>query len=224
MSVARKAQKYTNAAALCACLLLAASTALLGQTSTGADRVAAPMMSEAAKAPAGQAPYVPMTHGQRRREYVKDTFNVLSLVTSGASAGIGQWRDRPREWQQGAAGYSRRFASSYAEHVVQETFMFGAASALHEDNRYVRSGQSGTGNRIKYAVASTFLARRDDGSRHFSFSRLAAFAGASMVSRLWQPESGRNFRGGAVNLGLSFSVAVGWNVAREFLPFIFRGK
>jgi hypothetical protein len=33
-----------------------------------------------------------------------------------------------------------RFGSSYAEHIVQETLMYGASSALHEDNRYVRSG------------------------------------------------------------------------------------
>jgi hypothetical protein len=100
--------------------------------------------------------------------------------------------------------------------------MFGLSSALHEDNRYLASGLSGGGARVKYALASTFLARRDDGSKRLSLSRLAAFAGASALSRWWQPAGQRTFRNGAVNFGTSISVAAGFNVAREFLPRLFR--
>ncbi|MBZ5624787.1 MAG: hypothetical protein LAQ69_39720, partial [Acidobacteriia bacterium] len=63
---------------------------------------------------------------------MRDTFSPTSFVSSAANAGIGQWRNRPREWQQGGEGYGRRYASSFAEHIVYQTMMFGASSVLHE--------------------------------------------------------------------------------------------
>ena len=197
-------RKHTITAAIVACLLSTSNTVLPAQTS--------------------QPPFVPMTGSQRLSQYFKNTFSPMSFVTSGASAGIGQWRNRPRAWQQGGEGYGRRYASSYAEHIVQETLIFGASSVLHEDNRFIPSGQAGKWNRVKYAVASTFLARHDDGTRHLSISRLAGFAGAALVSRMWQPTSHHIFRSGTINFGISLSVATGFNVAREFLPFIFNRK
>jgi hypothetical protein len=111
-----------------------------------------------------------------------------------------------------------RFASSYGEHVVRETLMFGASSALNEDNRYLHSGESDVRLRIRYAVGSTFLARRDDGARRLSFSRMGAFAGAALISRLWQPRSTRGLHSATVNFGTSIGIAAAFNVVREFWP------
>jgi hypothetical protein len=160
----------------------------------------------------------PINGGDRLRWYLKATISPLSFVTSAASAGFGQWRDRPKEWREGAEGYNLRFASSYGEHVVRETLAFGASTLLHEDNRYRRSGEPDVRPRIRYAVASTFLARRDDGSRRVSFSRVGAFAGAALISRLWQPKSTHSPRGAAVNFGTSIGIAAAFNVVREFWP------
>jgi hypothetical protein len=163
-----------------------------------------------------------MTEEQRLHQYIKDTLSLTSFLSAGAAAGIGQWRDRPTAWGEGGEGYGKRYASAYVEHIERETMMFGLSSALHEDNRYRPSGRPTAGARIGYAVESTFLARRDDGSRRFSVSRLLAFAGAAALSRVWQPAGNRTVRNGAVNLGTSLSVAVGFNVAREFLPGLIR--
>ena len=160
----------------------------------------------------------PITGRDRLRWYLRSTISPLSFVTSAASAGFGQWRDTPKEWREGAEGYGLRFASSYGEHVVRETLAFGASSVLHEDNRYRRSEESDVRPRIRYAVASTFLARRDDGSRRVSFSRVGPFAGAALISRLWQPKSTHSPRGAAVNFGTSIGIAAAFNVVREFWP------
>jgi hypothetical protein len=163
-----------------------------------------------------------MTEGQRLREFFKDTVSPLSFLNSAASAGIGQARNRPKEWKQGSEAYGMRYGSAFAEHIVRETLEFGASSVLHEDNRYIPSGQTGVGARIGYAVESTFLARRDDGSRRLSYSRIGAFAGAAFISRLWQPHSTSGARSATVNFGTTIGIATGFNVAREFLPRIFR--
>jgi hypothetical protein len=67
-------------------------------------------------------------------------------------------------------------------------------------------------------VKSTFLARRDDGSRRISYSRIVAFAGAALISRLWQPRSTNSLHSAALNFGTSMGVAAGFDVAREFWP------
>jgi hypothetical protein len=183
----------------------------LAQTQNSADRMAN-------LGGAGQPGIASITGGDRLRWYLRSTISPLSFVTSAASAGFGQWRDTPKEWRQGTEGYGLRFASSYGEHVVRETLAFGASTVLHEDNRYHRSAESDVRPRIRYAVASTFLARRDDGSRRVSFSRIGAFAGAALISRLWQPKSTQSPRGAAVNFGSSIGIAAAFNVVREFWP------
>jgi hypothetical protein len=162
--------------------------------------------------------FVPMTERARLRWYLEDTVNPVSLVSSAASAGIGQWRDRPPEWNQGGQGFGRRLGSSYAEHIVRQTLIFGASSVAHEDNRYVRSGRAGFKTRLGYAIGSMFLARHDDGSRHVSISKIGAFAGAALISRAWQPASSGGLRSAGSNFGTSMGVATGFEVAREFLP------
>jgi hypothetical protein len=184
----------------------------LAQTQNSADRMAN------LGSPGSQPGSAPFTGGDRLRWYLKATISPLAFVTSAASAGFGQWRDRPKEWREGAEGYSFRFASSYGEHVVRETLAFGASTVLHEDNRYLRSEESDLRPRIRYAVGSTFLARRDNGSRRLSFSRIGALAGAALISRLWQPGSTRSPRSAAVNFGTSIGVAAAFNVVREFWP------
>ena len=165
-----------------------------------------------------------MSQRERVRQYAKDVFNPVYLFGSAASAGIGLWRDQPPEWGQGGRGFGRRFASSYAQHIVSETLLFGASSALGEDNRYIRTGSGEFKHRLGYALKSTFLARHDDGSRHLSISKFGALGGASMISRAWQPPGPDRMRGAGVNFGVSVAAAMGLNVAREFLPDLLRRK
>ena len=110
-----------------------------------------------------------------------------------------------------------RFGDAFAKDVMRETMMFGLASALHEDNRYRRSSQSGFGARLKYTITSTLLARRDDGTRRLSYSRIGGTAGAAMVARMWQPPSEHTMGDAACGFGLSMGTQLGVNVAREFL-------
>lgn len=170
------------------------------------------------------ARYVPMTQQERLRYYFRHMFNAESVLRSAAAAGINQAMNTPGEWHQGAEAYGRRFASSYGEHLISSTVMYGTSAVLHEDNRYFRSGRTGFGPRLKYAIASSFLARRDDGSKHFSISRFTGYAAAAAISRAWQPPS----TNGPVNATTAFEIAVGvetgFNVAREFLPQIFHSR
>jgi hypothetical protein len=93
---------------------------------------------------------------------------------------------------------------------------------LHEDNLYYGSGEHGVWKRVRYAVKSSVLARGRDGTQHFSISQIGSTAGASFISRIWQPPSGNSASDGAKNFGIALSTNAGVDVVREFLPDITR--
>jgi hypothetical protein len=169
-----------------------------------------------------QPEFIPMIQRERWKDYFRNTSDPRAIVASAAGASITQWQDNPTEWGQGANGYKWRFANTYGQHIIRQTLIFGASSALQEDNRYLPSGESAVGSRIKYAVGSTFLARRNDGSRRFAFSRMGATAGTAFISRLWQPRSQSGNGDALCSFGIAIGAQVGFNVAREFLPSLFR--
>lgn len=161
--------------------------------------------------------YTPLTQSDRNKMFVSALISPVSFVESAVSAGWGQMRDKPPEWRQGGAGYGKRYASSFAQHVTGESIKFGLASLLHEDNRYVPSGRERIPSRVLYALVSTFRSRDDHGQRQVSYSNIGSLAGASLFSRVWQPDSTGGAGNGAVNFGVSVAFAAGMNVAREFL-------
>ena len=213
---AKKVRGHAGSAACATIVLFAAQWSMPAQTPNSADRV--DPASNTASIPATPTTYTPLTGGERVKEFFKDTASPFSLLASAASAGLGQWKDRPKEWKQGSEAYGYRYGSSYAEHIVRETIKFGAAAAFHEDDRYYHSEDPATGTRIGHALASPFLARGSDGSRHFAFSRIGAIAGAALISRLWQPHSTNSLRSAELNFASSIGVTMGMDVVREFWP------
>jgi hypothetical protein len=160
----------------------------------------------------------PLSGEERAKIYFKRLFNPISFVGSAAGSGISQWRDRPEDWPQGGRGYAYRYANSYGQHALRESLMFGTASIVHEDYRYAKSQDKGTRNRILHAIAGSVMARGDDGRSRVSISRIGGFAGAALISRLWQPDSTRTFGAAGVAFGTSMGISVGFNFAREFWP------
>ena len=164
------------------------------------------------------AEFLPMTRSERLSRYLSGLADGESIVRAVVSSGLRQAENSPREWQGGAEGYGYRLGDEFATHVIRRTLQYGASAFLHEDNRYFASGQTGFVRRAKYAVASTFLARRDNGDRRISFSRLGGAAGASFISRIWQPRSTTSAGDGAVSFGFAMGSDVGFNLFREFWP------
>jgi hypothetical protein len=173
--------------------------------------------NRAATAPAINT-YKPPTEKERLVQYLQNTVSPVAFVRSAAAAGIGQWRDKPEEWREGARGYQFRYESAFAEHVVKETLEFTGSSITQEDNHFRPSGETGYGTRLGYGISSAFTARHTDGTRHFSYSKLFAFAGAALISRQWQPNSTHGIKSAASNFGTMWGAAVGFDVLKEFWP------
>src|SRR5215213_9597308 len=71
--------------------------------------------------PTPASTYVFPDKHQRFRRYVKSMVGPFRLGRTAFSAGINQWRDNPEEWEQGASGYGKRFASSFGRNVIRQT-------------------------------------------------------------------------------------------------------
>ena len=144
--------------------------------------------------------------------------NPVSYVKAAFSAGIDQAKDKPTEWEQGAAGYGKRYLNILGQYTTQRTVTYALESALHEDNRYFNSGKHGFWPRTGYALSSGILARHDDGSRHFSISQVGGVAAGAFLARAWLPPSQSSARDGAISLGITMGSNIGFSVVKEFLP------
>jgi hypothetical protein len=197
---------------------MAAALTIVAGTLTAQDAADTDPAPVASRSSLQIVEFTPMTRSERFRNYLTATFGPQSLATSVARAGLDQLRDSPREWGQGSAAFGDRLGNAYAKHIIRRTLEFGGTSALHQDDRYFRSGETGIWRRTKYAVTSTFLARRDDGQRTFAYARIGSAAGAAFISRAWQPASTTDSSHAAGNFGFIVATDLGTNVFREFWP------
>jgi hypothetical protein len=156
-----------------------------------------------------------------RDSYAEHIAGKRSLIAAAESAAVQQARNSPREWGQGAAGFAKRFGSSFGKHVVKGSVEFVLAGPLHEDLKYHRSETPGVGPRLEHALLSTVLTRKTtDGTDTIAVARISGTVTGGFVSRLWQPARLRTFASGAGSVGVSFGVDAGFNVVREFWPEI----
>lgn len=162
----------------------------------------------------------PLSQKERTQIYLKTMVNPFGFAKAAFSAGIDQWNDKPREWEQGMSGYGKRYVNILAQYSIQRTVTYGLSSALHEDNRYFNSGKKAFWARTGYGLMSGVLARHDDGSRHLSVSQLGGVAASAFLSRTWQPRSQNSAQDGAVSFGITMLSNMGFGVVKEFLPDI----
>ncbi len=166
--------------------------------------------------------FKPLTRREQANAYLKSLINPVLYFKAAASGAIDLSNDKPREWGQGASGYGQRVGNILAQYGIQRTATFGLATLVKEDNRYFGSGKKGVWRRTAYAVAGSFLARREDGKRYPSVSLIGGFAAAAFISRVWQPPSTRSAGDAAVSFGWSIGYNALAAIPKEFLPDLAR--
>ena len=166
-------------------------------------------------------PYHRPTEKQKLRTFAFDAFGPFALANAAFSAGLGQARNSPREWGQGADAFGVRLASDFGVSLVTTTAHYALAEVLREDTAYYRCQCSGVFPRTEHALVSTLMARRgNDGHAAFSFSDLAApYAGTLTATAAWYPRRfslSDGFRGGNYAL-------LGQGVQNMLLEFVYGG-
>jgi hypothetical protein len=164
----------------------------------------------------------PLTQRERTDLYLRSLTNPWGFAKAAMSAGIDQSDNKPQEWGQGWGPYGERVANIEGQYVVQKTVTYLISSPLHEDNRYFGSGKHGFWPRTKYAVASSLLARHDNGKLYVSVSQLGGVAAGAFAARLWLPPSQSEAGDAAVSFGITTGGNTAASVLKEFLPDLFR--
>ena len=164
----------------------------------------------------------PLTQKERTDLYVWSLVNPWGLAKAAMSAGLDQAHNKPEEWGQGWDAYGQRYGNIEGQYLVQKTVNFLMSSSFHEDNRYFGSGEHRFWPRLKYALASSVLARHDNGKQYISASQLGSVAAGAFVVRLWLPPSQSSPGDAAVSFGITMATNVGISVVKEFLPDITR--
>jgi hypothetical protein len=155
------------------------------------------------------------------KTYVKRTYGPVAVGRSAVGATLAQGTDTPQEWGQGAAGFGRRFASAFGQHIIKKSIEYPVAKLRHEPFGYRPSDKNGFKSRLLYALMAVVITHKTtDGSRTVHSAEISGDFGAGLLSRLWQPASTRTLAAGFGSAGAMLAADAGYNVLREFWPEI----
>ena len=164
-------------------------------------------------------PYVSPTPDDRIEWAIRRTFGWRGLAKGALQSGIKTWQNTPEEWGPGWEGFGKRLATRQADVLISSTVEASLGALWGEDPRYWRSGKDGTGSRIWYAVSSSFLTYRPDGTRKFAWARLIGNVRRVAEDRRWYPEADRDwYKWTLTPLGTGFIGKMFSNLFREFSP------
>lgn len=162
----------------------------------------------------------PFTMHQKFEYRFLQTVGLHGYLGAAAGAAIGQARNVPHEWGQGAEGYATRYFSDFGTNLIRQSIAFGLEAGLHEDPRYFPSEEKDFKHRIKNVFLQTVVTRTDSGRATFAWARMASAFAAGAITNNWQPPStdtpGRALTRGVIMLGGDLS----YNFLQEFIPFI----
>jgi len=134
----------------------------------------------------------PLTSGQKFHLFVKNSFDPFQFAFAAFEAGVGQATNSFPGYGQGAAGYGKRYAASFAD-LTSGNFFAGYVypSLLKQDPRYFRSGKGSVTHRIFYSFAQAVVCRTDKGGRSFNWSNVLGVFTAGTISNAYYPSSDR---------------------------------
>jgi hypothetical protein len=160
----------------------------------------------------------------RQKFYIayKDSFDYPLVGVSAILAGIYHAGDRHPQFGQGAAGYFRRFGTSFADQAAGNFLAEGLFPVLFkEDPRYFRMSSGTKSRRLKYAMSRTFVTRTDGGRIVPNFAEFAGTGGASALGLAYYSDN-RNAADFLQNWAIQLATDTGSQILREFWPDIKR--
>jgi hypothetical protein len=129
-----------------------------------------------------------LTTGQKFKTVAEGCFDPVEVVFMGIQAGIGQANNTDPTYHQGLTGYSKRFATDYADAIIGN-FGTGAIfpTLLHQDPRYYQMGTGNFFRRFTHAALRVAITRGDSGKTQFNFSEFLGNGLAAGVSNAYHP-------------------------------------
>ena len=217
-----KVRLRSNALLIAGILGLITGRPLLGQSSAGNPNQPLNVNPLTGLTSVSATNYRPLTGEERWKLYWKQNF-----VSAGAYVGpfftalaLDQTSNSPAAWGGGFEGFGKRLGSRIATAVLQGTFQASLAEVLHEDVRYIASGQKGLKRRVRHAILFSFLTFNNQGHTTLNIANLTSYYAATAVSTTWMPIGGSKARFTLINGTEQIGLSVPINIVQEFWPEI----
>jgi Carboxypeptidase regulatory-like domain len=160
----------------------------------------------------------PLNTRQKFSLSARDIFDPGTLLGVAAAAGIEQGNNSFAGYEQGAAGYEKRFAAGLGDDVIG-SFMSQAVfpSIFHQDPRYFYQKSGTVTSRLWHALSWAVILRGDDGHSMPNYSYLLGDLTAGALSNLYYPRSNRGAGLVFADFAIGIAGRAGDGVFREFI-------
>jgi hypothetical protein len=161
----------------------------------------------------------PLSARQKFQLALKSSTDPVTVAAVAAIAGVDQAANRFSGYGQGAQGYTKRYAASYAN-LASGLFIGGAVlpSILKQDPRYFYNGTGTKRSRLLYAISRTVICKGDNQRWQPNYSSMFGDLAAGGISNLYIPERDRHgARLTFENAGIALGTSAAINVLQEFV-------
>jgi hypothetical protein len=160
----------------------------------------------------------PLSPREKFRMARQDSLDRGAFVVSALLAGQAHLTKATPSFGQGAPGYARYFASSYADYAIGNLMTEAICpTILHQDPRYFRRGTGSVPSRLGHAMGQSFWTRSDSGRMQFNFSEIAGNSAAVAISNIYYPDN-RDAQDAVSKLSIQIGIDMAGNVLKEFSP------
>ena len=160
----------------------------------------------------------PLTSRQKFTLAAHETFDWTAFVGASVAAAIDQSTAAHPGFGDGASGYAKRWAASFADNRTGDLLShYVFASVFRQDPRYFYQGTGTTKSRLIHALGSAFLARSDRGTTMPNYAQIFGNIGAAALSNVYYPHSERGASLMVSNLAISLASRAAKAVTQEFL-------
>ncbi len=160
----------------------------------------------------------PLNWKQKFSLTARSAFDPVVYIGVAFGAGIEQATNAYPGYGQGAAGYRKRYAATFADGRVSD-FLTNALfpALLRQDPRYFYRGSGSFKSRLGHAVISVFVTRSDSGRAVPNSSYFLGDMCSAALSNLYYPKANRGANLVFTNAAVGLAGRVGMNLFREFL-------
>jgi hypothetical protein len=117
----------------------------------------------------------PLTSRQQLALATHETLDWMAFVRASVAAAIDQSTAAHPCFGDGASGYAKRWAASFADDRTGDLLShYVFASVFRQDPRYFYQGTGTTKSRLIHALGSAFLARSDRGTTMPNYAQISA--------------------------------------------------
>lgn len=160
----------------------------------------------------------PLTSRQKFTLAIHETFDWTAFAGASLAAAIDQATAGHPGFGDGASGYAKRWAASFADNRTGDLLShYVFASLLHQDPRYFYQGTGTTRSRLVHALGSAFVARSDRGTLMPNYAYMLGNVGAAALSNTYYPSRERGGSLVLTNIAIGLAGRAAKAVTQEFL-------